>query len=553
MMWFSNLKIGTRLRLGFALMLAMVAAVAGLGLASMGRVDARIAQIVDDHNVKIFSAGVMGENFRNVLLATASIVLVTDPGDVKDQVGKLAVARARYGAAKKTLLATQLNESDKRLLAKLDQAIAFSRPKIDQAVALGIAGARDAATGYMLKESIPSALVAIGVIDEIVEFEKQQARDAADDAKAQYHHANLLLLSIGVLAMLAGGAVAWITTRSIVGPIRAAVVLAEKVAGGDLSSVIKVESGDETGQLMAALRHMNESLRQVVGEVRGGTDAITAASSEIAGGNRDLSSRTEQQAGSLAATASSMEELTSTVKQNADHARQANRLAISASAVAIKGGAVVSQVVDTMGSIHGSARKVVDIIAVIDGIAFQTNILALNAAVEAARAGEQGRGFAVVATEVRNLAQRSAAAAREIKTLIGESVEEVDAGIALVNQASSTMQAVVESIKSVTDIMDDITAASQKQAAGIEQVNHAISQIDSVTQQNAALVEEAAAAAQALQDQAGSLSQVVSVFKLDATTAAPGTPANRAGPVLPVAVRRAQSQRHISYAGSASQ
>lgn len=254
-----------------------------------------------------------------------------------------------------------------------------------------------------------------------------------------------------------------------------------------------------------------------VSEVRTGTDAMATASGQIASGNQDLSSRTEQQASSLEETASSMEELTSTVKQNADNARQANVLAVSASEVAVKGGAVVSQVVDTMSSINASSKKIVDIIGVIDGIAFQTNILALNAAVEAARAGEQGRGFAVVASEVRSLAQRSASAAKEIKTLIGDSVDKVNIGTSLVDQAGSTMNEIVESIKRVTDIMGEITAASQEQTSGIEQINQAIMQMDNVTQQNAALVEEAAAAAESLQDQAGNLTQVVSVFKLDAT------------------------------------
>jgi methyl-accepting chemotaxis protein len=266
---------------------------------------------------------------------------------------------------------------------------------------------------------------------------------------------------------------------------------------------------------MQALKDMNGSLQKIVGEVRMGTDTIATASSQIAAGNLDLSSRTEQQASSLEETASSMEELTSTVKQNGDNARQANQLAVSASDVAIKGGAVVAQVVDTMGSINESARKIVDIIGVIDGIAFQTNILALNAAVEAARAGEQGRGFAVVASEVRNLAQRSAAAAKDIKTLIGDSVEKVDAGSKLVNQAGATMSEIVASVKRVTDIMGEITAAGREQEAGISQINQAITEMDTVTQQNAALVEEAAAAAESLREQAGNLAEVASVFKLD--------------------------------------
>jgi methyl-accepting chemotaxis protein len=266
--------------------------------------------------------------------------------------------------------------------------------------------------------------------------------------------------------------------------------------------------------LLEALKDMNESLVRIVGEVRAGTNTIALASTQIASGNVDLSSRTESQASSLQMTASSMEELTSTVKHNADNATQANKLAATASEVAVKGGSVVSQVIATMGAINESAKKIVDIIGVIDSIAFQTNILALNAAVEAARAGEQGRGFAVVAAEVRSLAQRSAAAAKEIKTLISDSVEKVEAGTKLVDQAGSTMDEVVMSVRHVTDIISEIAAASHEQTSGIEQVNQAIIQIDDVTQQNAALVEEAAAAASALQDQARSLSTVVSVFKL---------------------------------------
>jgi methyl-accepting chemotaxis protein len=327
----------------------------------------------------------------------------------------------------------------------------------------------------------------------------------------------LTYFSLGALilsAILVGFSV--IIARSITRPLNQAVKIAKTVAAGDLTSHIALkQSRDETGQLLHALRDMNESLVRIVTEVRTGADTISNATSEIATGNMDLSSRTESQAGALEETASSMEELTSTVKQNADNARQANQLAQKASEIAVEGGTVVSQVVDTMGSINESSKKIVDIIGVIDSISFQTNILALNAAVEAARAGEQGRGFAVVAAEVRNLAQRSATAAKEIKLLIDNSVQKVDLGSRLVNQAGSTMSHVVDSIKRVTDIMSEITAASQEQSAGIEQINQAIIEMDDVTQQNAALVEEAAAAAGSLQDQAGNLTQVVSVFKLN--------------------------------------
>ncbi|HEY1230724.1 MAG TPA: methyl-accepting chemotaxis protein, partial [Ramlibacter sp.] len=359
-------------------------------------------------------------------------------------------------------------------------------------------------------EAYEASLVALG--------DQQRAQiEAAAAAIAQQHRAgrnSLIVLSL--IALAVASLCAWRLTRSIVQPLNEAVKVAETVASGDLGSRIETDRKDETGQLLQALKGMNESLARVVGEVRTGTDTIATASGQIASGNQDLSSRTEEQASSLEETAASMEELTSTVKQNADNARQANQLAMSASQVAVKGGEVVGQVVHTMASINESSKKIVDIIGVIDGIAFQTNIQALNAAVEAARAGEQGRGFAVVASEVRNLAQRSAAAAKEIKGLIDDSVGKVQAGSELVGEAGHTMEEIVSSVKRVTDIMGEITAASQEQTAGIEQINQAITQMDQVTQQNAALVEQAAAAAASLQEQAGGLVHAVSVFRLQA-------------------------------------
>ena len=321
-------------------------------------------------------------------------------------------------------------------------------------------------------------------------------------------------ISVGMLVVIFAVLFAILATRSITKPMSEAVKIAKTVAAGDLSSDISVTRRDETGDLLQALKDMNEGLRTVVGHVRTGSDTIAAASIQIAGGNLDLSARTEEQASSLEQTAAAMEEITSTVKRNSDSARQANLLAASASDVASKGGSVVSRVVDTMSEINDSAKKIVDIISVIDGIAFQTNILALNAAVEAARAGDQGRGFAVVASEVRNLAQRSATAAKEIKVLIGDSVEKVEVGSKLVLEAGTTMEEIVASVKRVTDIMGEITSASGEQETGIEQVNQAIAEMDTVTQQNAALVEEAAAATESLKNQASNLAQAVSVFKL---------------------------------------
>ena len=337
-----------------------------------------------------------------------------------------------------------------------------------------------------------------------------------------------LVLSLPLL-----GAVMYFVRRYVSKPLggepAAATEVANRVAAGDLSESIDV-ADDDDASLMAAMARMQQHLSETIGQIREAAETIETASHEIASGNTDLSQRTEEQASSLEETASSMEELTSTVKQNAENARQANQLAISASSVAVKGGEVVGEVVGTMSSINESSRKIVDIIGVIDGIAFQTNILALNAAVEAARAGEQGRGFAVVATEVRNLAQRSAAAAKEIKSLIGDSVDKVEAGTKLVDAAGKTMEEIVTAVKRVTDIMAEITAASQEQSSGIEQVNRAINQMDEVTQQNAALVEQASAAAESLQEQAQSLAAAVAVFRM----ATPADKGGRSAEVVPI-------------------
>ncbi|RFP13278.1 methyl-accepting chemotaxis protein [Duganella sp. BJB488] len=408
---------------------------------------------------------------------------------------------------------------DRAVLAAYDVAreklLALSRAnKIDEARALTLVLKTDFEKTYAVFEAHRQYNVELGA-------------KAAGDAASTKRSAARMSIALVLVTLAMVGTIGLVITnkllRQLGGEPEYAMEISQRIAQGDLTANIMLKQND-TASLMAAMKNMNDSLVKIVGEVRSGTDTIATASGQIASGNLDLSSRTEQQASSLEETASSMEQLTSTVKQNADNARQANQLAISASEVAVKGGAVVSQVVGTMGAINESARKIVDIIGVIDGIAFQTNILALNAAVEAARAGEQGRGFAVVATEVRNLAQRSAGAAKEIKSLIGDSVEKVEAGARLVDQAGVTMQAIVESIKSVTDIMAEITAASQEQTAGIEQINQSITQMDDVTQQNASLVEEAAAASQSLQDQAGSLAQVVGVFKINAVNGAAGTP-----------------------------
>jgi methyl-accepting chemotaxis protein-1 (serine sensor receptor) len=389
-------------------------------------------------------------------------------------------------------------------------------------------------------------------MNDLIQLQMDVSKAEYEQSQARYSSSRIIAIAAIALGLLVGAAMAVSLISGITRSLAEALKLARSVAEGDLTQRVDIRSNDELGQLLHALRTMNDKLVGIVTQVRHGTDTIATASSQIAAGNMDLSSRTEQQASSLEETASSMEELTSTVRQNADNARQANQMAAAASSIAVKGGEVVTQVVSTMESIRASSGKIVDIIAVIDGIAFQTNILALNAAVEAARAGEQGRGFAVVASEVRSLAQRSGAAAKEIKGLIDTSVEKVDAGSLLVGQAGKTMQEIVVSVAKVTDVMAEIMAASQEQSAGIEQVNQAVSQMDQVTQQNAALVEEAAAAAQSLQEQADSLAKEVSVFRLDGVQprALPLIQPAPAKAASPIALNKAQASRAVSNGAS---
>ena len=355
-------------------------------------------------------------------------------------------------------------------------------------------------------------------INNLVEITNKRADEVENESKSRIARDSVVLIIILCSSLAIGISGAVLISRSITKPLSDAVEIAQIVASGDFTSDMDTSCTDETGQLLQALHQMNTNLSATIEQVRGSTSIISTASEEIARGNLDLSSRTEEQASALEETASAMEQLTATVKQNADNARQANQLAASASTIAMNGGQVVTNVVSTMGSIKDSSQKIVDIIGVIDSIAFQTNILALNAAVEAARAGEQGRGFAVVAAEVRNLAHRSAGAAKEIKALIEDSVDKVNTGSTLVDQAGETMNNIVSSVKQVLDIMSEIAAASQEQSTGIEEVNRAISQMDEVTQQNAALVEEAAAAAASMQEQATNLMKEVSAFKLLPTT-----------------------------------
>ncbi|KIF80196.1 methyl-accepting chemotaxis protein [Noviherbaspirillum autotrophicum] len=511
----NNLKIGRRLGLGFALILALMVLLAAVGAASMNSIQKRLDGIVEINIRRMELMEQMSSSVHIVARVSRSIVLLADENEINEQLRKITDARGKYDAALAELEKLPASEEGKALRAKIKEAQEAVRPMNDRIIELAKANKDAEATELLLKQAGPATQTWQDLLEQFIDLQQEISKKDAAAAHSAFEQASLLMSVLTAAAVLLGAFIAWHLTRSITRPLNAAMSLAQAVAGGDLTRSIAVEGRDETAQLMQSLKNMNESLARIVGEVRRGTDTIATASSEIASGNQDLSSRTEQQAGSLEETASSMEELTSTVKQNADNALQANQLARSASEVAAKGGAVVAQVVETMGAINDSARKIADIIGVIDGIAFQTNILALNAAVEAARAGEQGRGFAVVASEVRNLAQRSATAAKDIKALISDSVEKVGSGAKLVDAAGATMEEVVAGVKRVTDIMDEITAASREQASGIAQVNDAITQMDQVTQQNAALVEEAAAAAESLQDQAAGLARAVSVFRVD--------------------------------------
>ena len=535
-----NLKIGVRLGGAFAAVLLLLTSLTVVGIVQMQSASKETDALV---NVKVRNERLIGEWTKVIEVnaaRTAAAWKVGDPEHQKQFEQEMAVSSARATEIQDAIGKSELNTEEQALYQEVlstRKAYTEVRKNVFKAKNAG-----DLETGKRLYEGDMAVKrdIYLASLKKLAVLEARLLDEAAAHIRSRYENGRLLQISLGAVAILLGIACAYWITRSITRPITRAVEVAEAVSAGDLTSHIVVDSRDETGQLMHALKNMNDKLVSIVGQVRSGTESISTASSEIAAGNLDLSSRTEEQAGSLEETASSMEELTSTVKLNADNARSANQLAIDASQIASKGGAVVSEVVNTMGSINDSSRKIVDIISVIDAIAFQTNILALNAAVEAARAGEQGRGFAVVASEVRSLAQRSAAAAKEIKGLIDDSVQKVEAGSQLVDKAGRTMDEIVQSISHVTQIMNQITDASDEQRAGIEQVNRAIGQMDQVTQQNAALVEEAAAAAESMQEQAARLAEVVGVFKLDA--AQPYLPARAAAATVKPAARRAPAK-----------
>jgi methyl-accepting chemotaxis protein len=544
-----NISISAKMAAGYIIVIAMLIIVAGLSITRLTQLSSESSEL----------SGIQAERNRlaqewrsNTYLNGARAMAVaqsSDPNVATFFADAMKKTSAETNLVQKRMTEIETTEEGTKLIAEVVARRAAWLETRDAILKLKQTEPNEVVLKLANDEFVPRSAAYLKSLDLLHEYEGKTTETAGLNIVDFVKSTRTIIVVVALAAILVAVLLAWIISRSITRPLNNAVDVARRVADGDLTMEVVVTSSDETGQLLAALKHMTESLRKIVGEVRIGTDTIATASSEIATGNLDLSSRTEQQAASIEETASSMEELTSTVKQNADNAAQANTLVHNASDIAVRGGQVVSEVVSTMEDITSSSKKIVDIIAVIDGIAFQTNILALNAAVEAARAGEQGRGFAVVAAEVRTLAQRSAGAAKEIKLLIDDSVSKVSTGSALVARAGATMDEIVNSVKHVTDIMAEIAAASREQSSGIEEVNRAIAQMDEVTQQNAALVEEAAAAAGSLQEQSARLEQVVGGFKLDAramraasaavaSSSAGSTQARPARPARPVSVAK---------------
>jgi methyl-accepting chemotaxis protein len=511
----SNIKIGARLALGFCLVLLCAAAILLNGLWRMTEMERSSAYIIDQKVASMTAAMSMRESGSALALALRKVVTPTDAAEGQQENLRLAKILQAYAGYEGQLTKLTSTDKGKALLtaSAAERKVLF--PIVEKIREMVGGGNYFDAAQLLKSDFLPSYDKWMASVAALAAYQQEDMSAAYVEFQNSYHSGQIGMIVIGLVTLLLGAFFTWSITRTITAPLLRAGKITETIASGDLTQTVEEKSHDEAGQLVHSLNTMQTKLAATVNEIKQSAAIIAVASQEIATGNADLSNRTESQASSLEETASSMEQLTSTVKQNAENAHQANQLVMSASDYAVKGGKVVGDVVQTMGSIKESSRKIVDIIGVIDGIAFQTNILALNAAVEAARAGEQGRGFAVVASEVRSLAQRSASAAKEIKTLIGDSVSKVDAGGKLVDEAGVTMSEIVTSVKHVADIMGEITAASKEQSAGIAEVNGAIAQIDEITQQNAALVEQAAAAAESLQEQADLLARAVGVFKID--------------------------------------
>jgi methyl-accepting chemotaxis protein len=512
----SNISIGKRLSAGFLLVLLCAAVLFALGLWRMGQLQQGVETIVKGDAASLAGATDMRQAAWSMALSLRKAVTPSYPAESTNEMKKLASTMEAYEAAERTLAQLPANEQGRQALAAaMENKQAIFRT-IEQIKALIKEDRQYDGANVVKKDFLPLHEKWLASLGALVEVQKQNMKAAYQESDEKYRYTRMDMIAVGIVTLALGMLIAWSITRTITMPLREAGEIAACIARGDLTTNIESKTRDEAGQLVVQLKTMQENLLRTVHGIKQGSETISVASREIASGNTDLSARTERQAASLQESASMMEELTSTVTLNAENADEANRLALSASGQALKGGEAVNKVVEMMGAIQDSSRRIVDIIGVIDGIAFQTNILALNAAVEAARAGEQGRGFAVVAAEVRNLAQRAAGAAKEIKMLIADSAGKVDNGSELVGEAGKTMSDVVQSVKHVHAIISDIARASREQSTGIQEVNRAIAEMDTMTQQNASLVEQAAAAAKSMQDLAIELSRDVAVFRINA-------------------------------------